>query len=459
MGICGSSEPSINPDNMDLTHFSVMRVVGEGGFGKVKAVRKRSDCGGDQNQVYALKMLNKKVAIRRKLAADFFNERNMLALLKHDFICNARYCFQDQYFCFIVMDLCLGGDLRFRCKNTPPDMCLPLDQSRFYIAQVVLAIEYLHECDVLHRDIKPANVVMESDGYIKLTDFGLATKLKNDKCRSTSGTVGFMSPEIYQKGHSHGKPADWFAVGATLSYLATGRVPFDTSVTPRRDPLEAKGWEAVKFPKLDIRDPPSGPKLDANMKQCISDMCRKNPKKRLCTSEAIRAHPLFEGLDWDALSKKTLTAPFIPDVKKANFELTAEDLNAALRGFRAPDKFSVGDTCTEEENKQFEGYDWNSDVAKLAAGKFERLDSIGGRGHMPSLSKIPSQTDSNSNTAGLGGDGKAGEEGGTGGGGGDGGGGGETKVEAEKADLARGAEETDIPGRVQVAEGGTKVLL
>ena len=114
-GICGSSptEPS-NPVEVDLSHFDPDRIVGRGGFGKVQAMTKNSTAGGDKGTMYAVKIMSKQVAVGRKMTAEFFTERNMLSALNHDFLVNAQYCFQDTKYCYIVMDLALGGDLKVR---------------------------------------------------------------------------------------------------------------------------------------------------------------------------------------------------------------------------------------------------------------------------------------------------------------------------------------------------------
>ena len=122
MGLCGSSGPNMNPEKVDLTHFDVHRVVGEGGFGKVKAVIKKSPEGGDKDVMYAMKQMDKRVALKRRMTKEFFNERNILAMLSSAFLCNAHYCFQDNKYCYIVMDLCMGGDLKVRRAK----ICMPV---------------------------------------------------------------------------------------------------------------------------------------------------------------------------------------------------------------------------------------------------------------------------------------------------------------------------------------------
>ena len=142
MGICGSSAGGeINPDKVDSSHFDTQRVVGKGGFGKVNACVKLSPAGGDKDVWYAMKVMSKRVALKRKMTDEFFMERAMLAQVKHEFLCNAQYCFQDASYCYICLDLALGGDIKWHMRQTKnpaqgPLGMIPDDLAKFYLAQV-----------------------------------------------------------------------------------------------------------------------------------------------------------------------------------------------------------------------------------------------------------------------------------------------------------------------------------
>ena len=138
MGLCGSSVAPINPTQVDLSHFKLQRIVGTGGFGKVKACMKISECGGDKDQWYAMKIMSKKVAAKRKMTNEFFSERNMVAELQNDFICNGKYAWADDQYCYMVLDLALGGDIKYQMKHMGEGKPGRLNEelALFYFAQV-----------------------------------------------------------------------------------------------------------------------------------------------------------------------------------------------------------------------------------------------------------------------------------------------------------------------------------
>ena len=145
MGICGSSSSQeyVNPLEVDLSHFEVERIIGEGGFGKVKAVRKITNAGGDKDVWYAMKQMSKEVALKRKMTDEFFMERSMIAQVKHEFLCNGQYCFQDENYCYICLDLALGGNIKYhmmKTKTEAPELgtafTIPEPLAVFYFAQV-----------------------------------------------------------------------------------------------------------------------------------------------------------------------------------------------------------------------------------------------------------------------------------------------------------------------------------
>lgn len=196
----------------------------------MNAVIKRSH--PNKGKWYALKKMSKiqllKCAQGESALECIFSERNILTLVRHPFICNL-HCiyiiyfyldaFQDFYNLYLVMDIALGGDLRYQLKQTKNGF--PEDRVRFYIAQLILALECLHSKKILHRDIKPENLLLESDGYCKLSDFGLSRIVPTDVCDETGGTLIYMAPEIYfTSTHFHSYSSDWWSVGImTLEFL------------------------------------------------------------------------------------------------------------------------------------------------------------------------------------------------------------------------------------------------
>lgn len=171
-----------------------------------------------------------------------FAERRIMIDLHtnpHAFIVNAHHCFQTKSHAYILLDVVLGGDLRYRLKKNGP---IPEEHAKFYCAQTVEALGFLHKKKILHRDIKVENIILNEDGYIKLIDFGISCYvIKDDNkyckedgvCEMTSGTPTCLAPEIFAQGHKHSYSADFFSLGLVLYKLITGKDLFPTKA---RDP-------------------------------------------------------------------------------------------------------------------------------------------------------------------------------------------------------------------------------
>ena len=202
----------MNPNN-----FKFLYVIGRGGFGKVWKVKLKKT-----KQYYALKLMSKVKIIDKKSYKSINSERELLSKLYHPFIVNMHYAFQDNEYLYLVMDLLTGGDLRYHIsihKNFSEE------QTRFFICGITLALEYIHKNNIIHRDIKPENLVLEENGYIRLTDFGIAKINMSDNSTETSGTPGYMSPEVIQS-LNHSFPADFFALGVVGYEFLKGERPY-----------------------------------------------------------------------------------------------------------------------------------------------------------------------------------------------------------------------------------------
>ena len=200
--LCGSDAAAVvsstvtnDPTHVDIHSFSTpKKLLGLGGFGCVRAVKKLT--GRDRNTNYALKSLSKHAVLQRSSGvSSVLSELKALALLADaPFVCNVHYAFQDECFLYMVLDLAVGGDMRYNLKCAPYYR-FSEHRARFYIAQVLLAVEACHQASILHRDVKPENILLKENGYVVLSDFGVAKLLdKIEDCRSTSGTHGYMAP-------------------------------------------------------------------------------------------------------------------------------------------------------------------------------------------------------------------------------------------------------------------------
>lgn len=254
--------------------------------------------------------MSKVKIIDKKSEKSIKYERELLSHLKHPFIVNMYYAFQDFENLYLVMDLLNGGDLRFHiCKHRQ----FTESQTRFFVACIILGLEYIHSKKVLHRDIKPENLVLDDKGYVRITDFGIAKIFSNKNSNETSGTPGYMSPEV-MKGQVHGKAVDYFALGVIGYELMLGRRPYiGKSRKEIKEQIMAK--QAV-IKQDEVPDFWSEESVDF-----INRLLVRKPEKRLGykSIEELKQHPWLKHFPWKMLLEKKIEAPFVPE-KKDNFD-------------------------------------------------------------------------------------------------------------------------------------------
>lgn len=290
-----SSATGVGPSD-----FELLRVVGQGAFGKVFQVRKLSD-----GKIFAMKVMRKDRILERNHLHYLKGERDILTAVLHPFIVTLRYSFQTSSKLYLLLDFINGGHLFFQLyrQGTFDE---PL--ARFFAAEIVSAVSHLHSIGVIHRDLKPENILLDSEGHIKITDFGLAKDNITDECRTNSfcGTLEYLAPEIIA-AKGHGKAVDWWSVGILLHEMLLGVVPFRNK---NRGTLQKKIMtERIKLP----------PHLTAEAHSILKGLLQKDPAKRLGTgpngSQDIKKHPFFKGIIWNKLESKSINPPFRPQVE------------------------------------------------------------------------------------------------------------------------------------------------
>ncbi|KAF9442104.1 kinase-like protein [Macrolepiota fuliginosa MF-IS2] len=313
MGCCFSEPVDFNGE-VSLYHFDLHRAVGKGAFGKVRVVEhKRS------NKLYALKYIDKSRCVRQKAMANIIQERRLLEEIDHPFIVNLRYAFQDDENCFFVLDLMLGGDLRFHLER---QRYIPEDTVMFWVAELASALDYLHRQRIIHRDLKPDNILLDATGHAHITDFNVAIHYSERRLHtSVAGSMAYMAPQVVgRKGYNWA--IDWWSLGITAYELLFHKRPFD-------------GRNAEKMTQSILKDPLRFP--DNAHTRCseaglsvLRGLIDKDPNTRLgCRPtgfgfEDIRNHPWFSSIDWNALEAKECQPPFVPDMKQANFDVAHE---------------------------------------------------------------------------------------------------------------------------------------
>mmetsp|Transcript_19040 Transcript_19040/g.19036 ORF Transcript_19040/g.19036 Transcript_19040/m.19036 type:complete len:197 (-) Transcript_19040:238-828(-) len=193
-------------------------------------------------------MLKARIIARRSVQS-VMNERRLLAILKHPFIVNMQFAFQDHENLYLAMDLMPGGDLRYHLSKVKR---FPEEQTKFFVTCLVIGLEYLHKNNIIHRDIKPENLVLDSKGYVHITDFGIARIWQPENSNETSGTPGYMAPEVLCR-QNHSFPVDYFALGVIVFEFMTGKRPY-----LGKDRKEIRDAIIAKQVQLKQSDVPSG---------------------------------------------------------------------------------------------------------------------------------------------------------------------------------------------------------
>ncbi|KAF9556669.1 kinase-like protein [Agrocybe pediades] len=311
--VCCRPQPIDFDGEVNLFHFMLLRCVGKGAFGKVRVVQHKQT-----RDLYALKYINKAKCVKMKAVPNVIQERRLLEEVDHPFIVNLRYAFQDDENCFFVLDLMLGGDLRFHLERLGS---MPEETVRFYMAQLSSALSFLHEMGIMHRDLKPDNILLDERGNAHLTDFNIAVHFGERKLTGVAGSMAYMAPEILLKrGYTY--CIDWWSLGVCAYELIFGRRPFrgrsnsDLTYSISRDPL--------KWPD-DVDK-----KCSRNGIAVLKGLLERDPSKRFgCKPNGegfseLRRHAWFKSIDWDTLESKEQQPPFVPDGKKANFDASHE---------------------------------------------------------------------------------------------------------------------------------------
>ncbi len=238
-------------------------------------------------------------------------ERNILSTLHNDFIVNMYYAFQDYSNVYLVIDYLLGGDLRYHIEKKK---IFTEKETKFIIANIIIGLEYIHSKNIIHRDIKPENLIFDSFGYIRITDFGISKINEKDNSNESSGTPGYMAPEVlFFQNHSF--PVDYYALGIICYELCLGKRPY------LGDREEIKEKMLNKQIELNDNELPLGWSEDfisfTNLLLEIRIQERLGSKNG---SKELKKHPWIKDINWDDLINKKIEAPFIPSNFENNFD-------------------------------------------------------------------------------------------------------------------------------------------
>ena len=292
--------PNYKVNDINKNNFKFLYVIGKGGFGRVWKIQSKKT-----KQIFALKEMSKLKIIDKKSEKSINSEREFLSKLNHPFIVNMHYAFQDKENLYLVMDMLSGGDLRYHISRYRK---FSEEQTRFFIANMVYALQYIHDHNVIHRDIKPENLVLDEKGYVRITDFGIAKENMPDNSSETSGTPGYMAPEV-MRAKNHSFPVDFFAIGVIGYEFMLGRRPY-----------YGKNRKEIKEQMLStpavIKEENIAHGWSTDSADFINLLLKRKEEKRLGYKNGaieLMRHPWLKYYPWTELKNKTLLAPFIPE--------------------------------------------------------------------------------------------------------------------------------------------------
>jgi len=291
--------PPTSPHASSQHDFHVLKVIGKGSFGKVLLVSKK-----DTGELYAMKVLKKEALVKRNQVQHTKAERRILRTCDSPFIVRMHFAFQSADKLYLVLDYLPGGELFYHLKR---ERRFDEERVRLYAAELVLAVEHLHQRDIVYRDLKPENVLLDAQGHICLTDFGLSKEAVATGTRTQTfcGTPEYIAPEILQ-GHGHGKPVDWWSLGTLVYEMLVGLPPFySTDVNTMYDKI-LRG--ELNFPAY----------ISSDARTLLTGLLQRAPEDRLGGGEAdaeeLKDHPWFDSVDWERVARREYAPAYQPQL-------------------------------------------------------------------------------------------------------------------------------------------------
>jgi serine/threonine protein kinase len=279
---------------LSMSDFTIVSVIGRGYYGKVMLCQ-----DNDTKQYCAIKSVHKSRLIEANKIHTILRERNILVKVNHPFIVSLKAAFQTPSKFYFVLEYAPGGELFYHLQRRGP---FPLEQVRLYAAEIALALHHLHDLGIIYRDLKTENILLDADGHIKLTDFGLSKDLAaSDETSTFCGTPEYLAPEIVRH-LPHGMAVDWWMLGILVFELLFGVTPF------------ANDNRATMFRSICNAEPRFPPEVDPDVQNLIARLLTKDAAQRADFPE-IQAHPFFRTIPLERVMRKEFTPVYVPQVR------------------------------------------------------------------------------------------------------------------------------------------------
>ena len=257
--------------------------------------------------------MSKAKIISKRSEDNIMGEKNILSKINHPFIVNMHFSFQDSENLYLIIDYLSGGDLRYHLSHRKSNL-FNEHQTKFFLCNIIIALEYIHGRKIIHRDVKPENLLLDDNGYLRLTDFGIAVHNKKENSKESNGTAGYVAPEVLlQQGYSY--CSDFFALGVIGYEFMQGTRPYYTA-----NKKEIKDLILVYQPKIKTNEMKKG--WSENSRDFINKLLQRRPVKRLGYTgiRELKNHIWMKDINWDLLKNKKIKSPFIPKEGKEYFD-------------------------------------------------------------------------------------------------------------------------------------------
>ena len=345
-----SSKSKTSNKQMSLENFDLIKVIGRGSYAKVFLVEYKKT-----RKCYAMKVIKKSMVNDDEDIDWVQTEKHVFEqATNHPFLVGLHSCFQTESRLFFVIEYLCGGDLMYHMQRKRK---LPENHAQFYASEIVLALDFLHSRGIIYRDLKLDNVLLDIEGHIKLTDYGMCKEgLKKGEQTSTfCGTPNYIAPEML-RGENYDFSVDWWALGVLCFEMMAGRSPFEINENPSENPdLNTEDHLFQVILEKPIRIPRN---LSVKATSVLKGFLQKSPQERLGSHDGLREiqqHIFFKTIDWQSLEQRLCNPPYKPQLQSERDLSNIDDLFTKEDVCLTPDS---PQTLARIQQNEFEGFEY-----------------------------------------------------------------------------------------------------